>query len=267
MKRFVAALSIAIIISTAFFARAEGTSDSFMRVGKSLEYTTVKLSDVAERSKVVDVIERVERDGVIFYEITRTGEGDYDKYTNISWKATSKLEEREGRLLAQGGVTTLWDKSNEIITKMETHFDYANKKIYYKASDRQGNVIQKKAFPLKGRTINGFTMVYFLKTYIANRGDKDYTDFYLISEEPKLYRITLKDIGRETLDLPTGKTDTLKFRLVVQVGLLTGLAKGMIPPTFVWYKDSSPYECLGYQGLESGLGTETIVMSLTDSQI
>ena len=138
------------------------------------------------------------------------------------------------------------------------------KKIFCSLSDADGNITDEKTFPLKGLTADSATLTYVLKTYIARRNEKKYRDFYLLADKEKLYRVTIKEIGTEALDLPLGKTECVKLRLIPNLGILTGVIGSLIPPTFVWYIDEPPYEWLQYQGLETGIGSTHIRAHLED---
>ena len=77
-------------------------------------------------------------------------------------------------------------------------------------------------------------------------------------EKSTRYRINIKVLGVEELDLPTGKIKAIKLRLIPDLGLLTGLSGAFIPPTFIWYTEAYPYMWLQYEGLETGLGSSHI---------
>lgn len=107
-------------------------------------------------------------------------------------------------------------------------------------------------------TADSATIIYILKAFVARRNDKAYRDLYLLSDRKKLYHIIVRLIDKETLDLPSGKTESIKFRLVPDMGPLTGIIGSLIPPTFIWYIDEPPYEWLQYEGLETGIGSTHI---------
>lgn len=211
------------------------------------------------RSNFSSLVKRFSRDGKVFYKYTEEGEGDYDKYLNITWDIDAEMEGKEDLLYLLYSNRIIRDKDDRVVVKYEKRFDYDKGKIYYTLTDGKGEIIKETSFPIKGYTTDDATMGYFLKAFVAQRGDKRYRRFYLISNEPRLYNITIKVIGTEVLELQTGKIRAIKLRLIPNFGILTGLTGVLIPPTYVWYSEKPPYVLLQYEGLEAGLGTPHIV--------
>ena len=211
------------------------------------------------RSNFSSLVKRFSRDGKVFYKYTEEGDGDYDKYLNVTWNIDAEMEGKEDLVYLLYSNRIIRDKDGRVVVKYEKRFDYDKGKIYYTSSDAKGNIIKETTFPIKGYTTDDATMGYFLKTFVAHRDDKKYRRFYLISNEPSLYNITIKVIGTEVLELSTGKIRAIKLRLIPNFGILTGLTGALIPPTYAWYSEKPPYVLLQYEGLEAGLGTSHIV--------
>ncbi|MCM8756675.1 MAG: DUF3108 domain-containing protein, partial [Candidatus Omnitrophica bacterium] len=206
------------------------------------------------------------RGGKPVYKITQAGKGDYDKYENITWTVEAEMEEKDGFLLPNYSIHTLVDNSGKIIVKYEKNYDYNKEKISYTATDANGKVLKNNTFPMKGKTVDDFTMVSFLRKFIPHLNEEGYKTYYLLTSEPKLYKIDIKVIGEETLELPAGKIETIKIRIIPDLGLLTGVAKAMVPPTYLWFTKKEPYMWVQYEGLECGLGSTHIVNYVTQSQ-
>jgi hypothetical protein len=211
-----------------------------------------------ERSRWQVSLDKAARGNTIFYKTSSSGKGDYDTYKDASWEAGSELEERKGLLYPMRSFIFIKDPAGRIIARRERQFDYDKRKIFYSESDSNGNIIDKAVFPIKGLTADSATLIYILRAFVAHHEDKAYGDFYLLSDKKKLYHVIVKPIGRETLDLPSGKVGSIKLRLVPDMGPLTGIMGSLIPPTFVWHADKPPYEWLQYEGLETGIGSTLI---------
>lgn len=197
----------------------------------------------------------------LIYKFYSQGKGNYDEYKDVQWTVAAEIEEKNDFLYPLYSIRTIRDNSG-VIAKIEKRFDYDKKKIYYRFSRSKTNAVKKKVFPIKGKTCDSTSMTYFLKKYIANIEDKTYKRFYLLSDKANLYKITLKVTGYESLNLPIGKIKAIKVRLIPHLGLLSGLAKVFIPPTYLWYTKEVPFNWLQYQGLETGLGSAHIIASL-----
>lgn len=210
------------------------------------------------RSKFSTSIAKFYRDSKVFHTFSQNGTGNYDKYENIAWESFAEMEEKEGFLYVIYSIRTIKDKDGFIIIKHEKHFDYDKQKIYYTASDVKGISIKKETFPMKGLTTDNEALVAFMAFFANHLNDKKYKSFYLISNEPRLYRINIRIMKPEVLEINSVKIDTIKLRLIPDMGLLTGISNALIPPTFIWYTAKTPYKWLKYEGLETGLGSAHI---------
>lgn len=264
MRQLINILFIICVLTTTSAVNANETSPAFMPKSEDKEVVYVDKKTGKERSRLSISLRKISREDQIIYQISSRGKGDYDKYQDVTWETTSEMEEKQDLLYPLQSVTVIKEKSGQVSVTHKRRFDYAMKKIFCSLSDADGNITKEKTFPLKGLTADSATLTYVLKTYVARRNEKKYRDFYLLSDKEKLYRVTIKEIGTEALDLPLGKTECVKLRLVPNLGILTGVIGSLIPPTFVWYIDEPPYEWLQYQGLETGIGSTHIRAHLED---
>ncbi|MBU1148142.1 MAG: DUF3108 domain-containing protein [Candidatus Omnitrophica bacterium] len=250
MKRSLKYLLIVFLLAVQSTVYAGEISSSFMPEAETKEIIYVDKKSGEFRSKLNASLKKIS--GV--YHISSVGKGDYDKYQNVTWEITAEMEDRKGLLYPLYSITII----KGVNIKYEKRFDYDKQKIFYSVSDSQRNIIEESVFPIKGLTAESATMTYVLKAFIAHRNDKSYRDFYLLSDKAKLYRVTIKPMGKEILDLPSGKVEAIKLRLVPNLGILTGVIGSLIPPTYVWYIDQPPYKWLQYQGMETGIGSTHI---------
>jgi len=233
------------------------------------EYEKGQYSVIAKKASALRAVnsfstKRIYKDGEIFYKFTQKGSGDYDKYKDVFWEVEAEIKEKEGFLYPAYTIHTIKDKkNNDIIVRYEKRYDYKKKRVYYLAANNEGKVLKKKVFPIKGKTVDDFTMVYFLRSFISHLGEKGYRSFYLLTSEPRLYKIDIKVIGKENIKLPIGEREAIKIRIVPNLGLLTGIAKALVPPTYLWFEKEVPHIWLKYEGLESGLGSALVILRLT----
>jgi len=247
------------------FGYSEETSKAFMHKYESGEviYTNKKGSTM--RAKASFSTERIPQEGRLIYKFTSNGQGNYDKYKDITWDVVTEMEEKEDFLYPLQSTRVIKDKQGSIIVKYDRRYDYDKQKIYYTLSDGQGKIIQNKEFSIKGKTVDGDTLTSFLKTFVAHSNMDGYRTFYLLSAKAELYKTTIKVIGREILELPIGKINAIKLSLILDLGNLEALGS-LIPPTFVWYTEKEPYDWLKYEGLETGLGSEHIITYISKKE-
>ncbi len=264
MRQLINILFIICVLTTTSAVSADETSPAFMPDREEKEVVYVDKKTGKERSRLSISLRKISREDQIIYQISSRGKGDYDKYKGITWETTSEMEEKQNLLYPLQSITVIKETSGQVDVTHKRRFDYNRKKIFCSLSDIDGNIIEEKTLPLKGLTADSTTMTYVLKTYIAHRDEEKCRDFYLLSDKGKLYRVTIKEIGTETLNLSSGKVECIKLRLIPNLGILTGVIGSLIPPTFVWYIDEPPYEWLQYQGLETGIGSTHIRAHLED---
>jgi len=133
----------------------------------------------------------------------------------------------------------------------------------YLEIDEKGNILDEEIFEIKGPVCDDITMFCFLKSYAANRDKEKFKNFYLLTNEPKLYKVDIKNRGTEDLKLPIGTVKAIKLQLMADLGPVTEIAAKIVPPTYFWYKNQYPYDWLQYEGKESGLKSANVVAYLT----
>ena len=263
MKQLIKNILIICFLFTTPLLCAEEISKAFMQEHEDGGFVYIDKKTSARRSKSSFSTERILQDNRITYKYAAHGEGDYDEYKNIAFDIEAGMEEKDGLLYPIYSLNSIKNKDGSLVARYEKNFDYAKQKIYYTISNAEGIAIKNIVFPMKGLTVDGPTMIHFLKTFAAHHAENPYKTFYLISDKGQLYRINLKDMGIETLELPAGKIKAIKLRLIPELGLLTGIAKSLIPPTFVWYAEQEPHDWLQYEGLETGVGSTYVIISKT----
>jgi len=244
---------------------SEEISKAFMYKYESGEVIYINKKDSNMRAKESFSIERIPQQERLIYKYTSHGEGSYDKYKDIVWDVTAEMEEKEGFLYPLESIRVIKDKQGHIIVTYDRRYDYNKQKIYYTMSDGQGKIIKDREFSIKGKTVDDDTLTSFLKTFVAHLNQYGYQTFYLLSSEPEIYKTNVKVIGPEVLDLPIGKINTIKLRLIPDLGNLEVMGS-IIPPTFVWYTEKEPYDWLKYEGLETGILSAHIITYISKKE-
>lgn len=148
-------------------------------------------------------------------------------------------------------------------------------KLVYK--DKSGSVLQtiEKIYDVEGKRAvcridgkdQGFTMnddlidKEVLGTALANYPFSEKRDlvFHLLTNEPKIYPMTIKYIGQEDLKLGDKTVACYKIQMIPDLGALN-IFGAFVPKTYFWYTVDEPHDFMRYEGLESGMGTPYIVI-------
>ena len=85
---------------------------------------------------------------------------------------------------------------------------------------------------------------------------------HFLSDEPKVYKVTFKIVGRESLATESGPVETYKVQMDFHLGVLS-LFKAFIPEIHFWFDTTTPHYWVRYEGPESGRGTPVVVRTAT----
>ncbi len=192
------------------------------------------------------------------YLFKTQGEGGYNKYKNVRWEKTSRVIDDNGLIRPLESEITIKDQNNNIIVHYSISYNYETKKIKFVIDDREMSKVKTKTFPIKGPVCDDVNMIYFLKAYAANAGEKTHEYFYLLTNEPDMYRVRVKAKEYEVLDLPLGSIDTVKIQAQADFGALTNVIGALFPPTYLWYENQPPYHWVQYEGLDGGPRAENV---------
>ena len=201
------------------------------------------------------------------YELLRNGSGDCDKYKEITWTNTAEMEESGSFIRTLNSLCSAKDKNGETIITYKKVFDYQKNRIFWSAMDGNGKIIKKATFPIKGKTADDVTLIYFLRTFVANREHPDYKTYYLLTNEPRLYKCNIRVMGYETLHLPIGDKKAVKLKLTGDMGIIDDILDKYLPHTYVWYEPNPPYNWLQYEGLETSISSANVIISLNEFSI
>jgi hypothetical protein len=87
---------------------------------------------------------------------------------------------------------------------------------------------------------------------------------HLLSNEPKVYNVTLEARGKERVKTRAGEFECYKIEVVPHLGALN-LFRAFFPKTFFWFTVAPPHFWVRFEGPENGPGTPLIVMELSGS--
>jgi hypothetical protein len=224
-----------------------------MRDYESNEAAYYGIKDATQRSRVHSVVKRALKNDKTVYILTIDGNGAYDKYRDITWHQESRMEEKNGLLYILDTTCRISDKKGAFIASYEKIFNYGNRKIYWRQKNPDGTVRKEITFPLREKTTDDISMIYFLKPFAAKYQQSGFQDFYLITNEPKMYKTRITFIRRESLKLPSAEKKAIKFKLTGDVGIIDDILDRFVPHTYIWYEEETPFDWLQYEGFETDM--------------
>jgi len=215
---------------------------------------TVRKKDRSVRSRSAVTLQPLsEEDGVFILRIE--GEGQYAGFTGVRWINTARIIEHNQHVQVQHSSTKVFSGST-LVFQADKNYDYAKKLVTLEHTGEDGKLILKEKFPIKGPICDDVTLVHLFNKITRSAAGPDAQRFYLLTDEPKLYRVMIKNRWTETLRLPSGKFETQKMQLMADLGSLTDTVAKMVPKTYVWL--SKDHGWVQYEGLETGYRSANI---------
>ncbi|MEW5758255.1 MAG: hypothetical protein AB1755_02115 [Candidatus Omnitrophota bacterium] len=193
------------------------------------------------------------------YKISEEAKGIYSGYDGEITRKTvvfyEKTTDDNYRILKSQ--TEFFTQDQKLILKELQTYDYANKKVYIEAEDYLKHKAKKGELEIRGQIANKLTLpLQIRKTLLANR---KFEPIYFVSSKPALYKVDLRVIKEEELDFNNQKIKAYKILLDPDIGIFN-ILKFLVTNTFVWFNSDMPYELVKYEGLETDLGSERVIV-------
>lgn len=248
---------MALCLFCAFGVSAEMVSP-FIPNNKKCDVITLDKETQEEISRMtINIDKKVVRDET-YFSVHKEGAGSIYEYNNAKWELTGEMKFEDGLIKPMNTSITIKDQNGEFLEKCVKSFDYSNKKIIWEYYGKNHTLKKQITFPMKGRTCDDVTLIYFLKPYLSKEQRTKENDFYLITNQPQLFKIRITYIENETLDLPLISLNAIKLKLTGEIGIIDNLLQKYMPHAYVWYSQDNPHVWLKYEGLEKNLRSRYI---------
>lgn len=250
MKKLVIAL-IAIGLALTGLSQAEVFDMKYMRSGKEGLRASDKASGEDLWQSEISV-SKIKHEGKNFLYIREEGAGIYGKDKKYkTWVSEAYYSMKNGQPVPYQTSLVYKDREGEVLSMVSKVYDPKSEKVVVTIDGSE------KELDFKADLIDKEILGTALQNYPFD--EKRDVKFHLLTNEPTMYKITVKYIGLDTVELGGEKVECHKLQMIPDLGLLNMLG-AFVPKTYFWYRTSAPYEYVKYEGLESGLGTPYIVL-------
>ncbi len=224
-------------------------SISVKQVDEGLQPTEAREKDSGQhlwQSKLN--IRSISHEGRAFLYLEDIGSGIYGKdKQDLTWHTTSYILKEGDKLIPYQVKVIFRDKQGKVVRKLEKYYDSKTKKVICLSDDGE------RKFDLKPDLVDKEILGIILRNYPFENTKE--IKFHLLTHEPTMYKITMKNKGREMID----GVDCYKLEMIPDLGALS-IFGAFVPKTYFWYSVEEPREFVRYEGLESGLGTPYIIL-------
>jgi hypothetical protein len=193
--------------------------------------------------------------GQPYLYVVEEGQGKYGPNGRIkSWRTTSYSLIENGRVIPYQVKQVFKNPSGQVTSSLQKDYDRAEGKVICQINGRQ------KVFDLQPDLIDREILGLYVRNYPF--GSRREVPFHLLTNEPAEYKISLKELGPETIAVDDQDYLCYKLQLLLDLGAIN-LFSGFFPKTYFWVNAAPPHEVVRYEGLESGLGTPYIVLDIS----
>lgn len=189
--------------------------------------------------------------------ISINGLGRYDEYIDVSWETVSKVDLGNAAFKVRNTQTKIFDKEKKLINEFKKDYDYEKNLVQFTHVGIGEEVIEQKTYEIDGPVCDEVSLVFFVQSLIRQNNTNE--PFYLVTNEPKMYKVRIFLKGDEVLFIENQRYDALKVQLFAGMGPWSRWISKFVAPTFVWYENDSQKDWLKYEGLESGFHSAHII--------
>jgi hypothetical protein len=223
---------------------------------KGASIATTKGGGVRWRSEWT--MEKSILDGRRIVRFTERGSGLYSPFErDVRWNTESVWSADEAfRPRTIERVVT--DSAGRVLLKERKSFQFDKGVVEIEQQNRPDGPASKRSLKIPSDTLAVDGVAAALRSLPF--GSRPF-QIHLLSNEPKLYDVSLEVRGRERVRTPAGEFECYKVELVPDLGALS-LLRFAAPKVYFWFTVDPPHFWVRYEGPENGRGTPEIVMNL-----
>ena len=221
--------------------------------------TTTSLKSGPLRWKSEWTMERQSGSGQRTVRFTEKGSGRYsgfDREVRWSIETTWTAEEAFRPVRTEHTVT---DMAGKPLVRELKSFNFDQGTVDIEREDLSSGSRSRRSLSIPADTLTVDGIAGALRSLPFERSRP--VELHLLSNEPRLYDVSLEVRGRERVRTPAGEFECYKVELRPGLGVLN-LFGFLVPKAYFWFTVDSPHYWVRYEGPENGRGTPQVVMDL-----
>ncbi|MCX5666101.1 MAG: hypothetical protein NT036_03520 [Candidatus Omnitrophica bacterium] len=190
------------------------------------------------------------------YLMTEKAEGIYSSFNGrISWVAEMKFERTKDSVRPMSLDKRVFDTKGNIIRREIQDFDLAGNTGTCTHEEPMRRISRTRKFKFDRNVVTRLSLGFYAQKFLENGLTSE--KLQMVSEEPNVYNVELKKMGKEVIEINGRKVTAYRLCLDPQLGALN-FVKAFLPKSYAWHSAVPKYEWLGYAGLEGGINSEKI---------
>jgi len=223
--------------------------------------TVTKTKAGSARSKAEWTMRREQLDGRPAVRMTESGRGFYSGFDQeVQWEIDAWWSAADA-FRPLRFEKTVTDPTGKALMSERKQFDWTKNVVQFERQDLVKNKKTTKTLSAPADTLAVEGIAGALRSLPF--GPDTRFPAHFLTNEPKVYDVTLEVRERETVRTPAGTFECYKVEVVPHVGAL-GAFRFLFPKAYFWFTVDAPHSWVRYQGPENGPGTAEIVLERED---
>jgi len=196
------------------------------------------------------------------YMMTEKVEGIYSSFKGrISWVAEMKFERTKDNIRPMSLDKRVFDANGKMIRRERQEFDLAGNTGVCTHEEPVRKISRTRKFKFDKDVVTRLSLGLYAQKFLES--GKMSEELQMVSEEPKVYNIELKRMGKETIDLNGRKVAAYRLCVDPMLGPLN-FVKVFLPKSYAWHSIEPKYEWLRLTGLEGGINSKKVEVSIEE---
>jgi hypothetical protein len=196
------------------------------------------------------------------YLMTEKAQGVYSSFKGrVSWVAEMKFERTKESVRPMSLDKRVFDANGKMIRRERQEFDLAGNSATCIHEEPATGISRTVKFKFNRDVVTRLSLGFYAQKFIGL--GRTSADLQMVSEEPSLYNIELRLIGKETIEIGGRKVAAYRLCIDPKLGMFNFI-KVFLPRSYAWHSAMPKYEWLGYAGLEGGIKSEKVEIFLEE---
>lgn len=193
------------------------------------------------------------------YLLIEEGRGAYSGFKEpVIWKTRMEFFD-DGNMMVPIRMKKIFtDENGKTVFEGSQEFDSANSKVVCSKKWTDSKREVKKTLKYKGDIVNDAILGIYVKRFLSNGAREK--SFYLVSNDPSMYKISAKVEGEEDVTLNGRTMKAYRINLIPEVGLFGVFA----PKTYAWHLARPGFDWLKYRGCEDTIDSPVVEIERID---
>jgi len=194
------------------------------------------------------------------YLMTEKAEGIHSSFGEwVSWIAEMKFEQSDHGVSSISLIKRVFNAKGKMIRREKQDFDNINNSATCTHEEPLRNISRTRKFKFNRDVVTRLSLGLYAQKFLKD--GKMSEKLQMVSEEPNVYNIELRREGKEVIEVSGRKISAYRLCVDPELGALN-FVKKFFPKSYAWHSARPEYGWLKYSGLEGGVGSEKVEVSI-----